>query len=140
THPVKPWITTADLRADMRYVAKMSARNHCVSVAKAQNDVVNPTNLCRALDDGVQDRLHVRRRAANDAEHLGGCGLRLQGFAQFCVAFLDFFEQPHVLDSDHRLVGEGLKENDLLVSEGSYLRSADHNRADSKTLPQQRCG
>ena len=37
----------------------------------------------RALDDGVEHRLHVGRRAADDAEHLGGRRLMLQRLAQF---------------------------------------------------------
>ena len=77
-------------------------------LAESQHHVINPTNPCGALDDGVEHRLHVRRRPADDAEHLGGCRLMLQGFAQFCVALLQFFEQPHVLDGDDRLGGESL--------------------------------
>ena len=92
----------------------MSPRNHSVTVAEPQHHVINSANLCGALDDRVEHRLHVRRRAADDAEHLGRCRLMLQGFAQFCVALLEFLEQPHVLDGDHRLVGEGLKQLDLL--------------------------
>jgi len=34
----------------------------------------------------------------------------------------DFVEQPYVLDRDHRLVSEGRKQLDLLVSEGRNLR------------------
>ena len=37
----------------------------------------------------------------------------LQGLAQFCVALLDFLEQPHVLDGDDRLIGEGFEKLDL---------------------------
>ena len=33
----------------------------------------------------------------------------LQSFAQFCVALLYLFEQPDVLDSDHRLRGKSLE-------------------------------
>ena len=77
---------------------------------KSQHHVIDPANPRGALDDGVEHRLHVRRRAADDAEHLGRCRLMLQRLAQFCVALLDFFEQPHVLDGDHRLVGEGFEE------------------------------
>ena len=43
--------------------------------------------------------------------------LMLQGLAQFGVALAEFLEQPHVLDGDHRLVGEGLEKRDLLVGE-----------------------
>ncbi len=56
----------------------MSPRNHSVALAESQHHVINPTNPRRALDDGVEHRLHVRRRAADDAEHLGRCRLMLQ--------------------------------------------------------------
>ena len=117
-HPAKRWLINADFFAASRceYGTKMSPRNHSVSLAESQQHVINPTNPSGALDDGVEDRLHVRRRAADDAEHLGRCRLMLQGLAQFCVALLQFFEQPHVLDRDHRLIGEGFEESDLLVS------------------------
>ena len=95
----------------------MSPRNHSVPLAESQHHVINPTNPRGALDDGVEHRLHVRGRAADDAEHLGGRGLMLQRLAQFCVALAEFFEQPHVLDGDHRLVGEGLDEIDLPLGE-----------------------
>ena len=36
--------------------------------------------------------------------------------------FLEFFEQPHVLDRDNCLVGEGFKELDLRRGEGAHLR------------------
>ena len=66
----------------------MSPRNHNVSLAQSQHHVIDPTNPSRALDDGVEHRLHVRGRAADDAEHLSRCRLMLQGLAQFCVALL----------------------------------------------------
>ena len=56
----------------------MSPRNHSVSLVESQHHVIDPANPGGALDDGVEDRLHVRRRAADDAEHLGGCRLMLQ--------------------------------------------------------------
>ena len=89
-----------------------------------------PQTLCGALDDGVEHRLHVRGRAADDAEHLGRCRLMLQRLAQFCIALLDFFEQPHVLDGDHGLVGKGFEKRDLFLGERSDLRSANVNRPD----------
>ena len=56
----------------------MSPRNHTVPLAESQHHVINPTNPGCALDDGVEHRLHVRRRAADDAEHLGRRCLMLQ--------------------------------------------------------------
>ena len=108
----------------------MSPRNHNVSLVESQHDVINPTNPSRALDDGVQDGLHVRGRAADDAEHLGRCRLMLQGLAQFSVALPEFFEQPHVLDGDYGLIGERLKERDLFVSKRSNFPSPNVDCAD----------
>ena len=67
----------------------MSPRNHSVFLVESQHHIINPTNPGGALDDGVEDRLHVRGRAADDAEHLGGRGLMLQRLAQFRVALLN---------------------------------------------------
>ena len=97
---------------------KMSPRNQSVALAKSQHHVINPTNLGGALDDGVEYRLHVRGRAADDTEHLGSRCLMFEGFAQFRVALLQFFEQPDVLDRDNGLVGESFYESDLLFRKG----------------------
>src|SRR5688572_26589452 len=94
---------------------KMSSRNHASSLAESQLNIVDSTNSRCALNDSIEHRLHVGRRAADYAEHLGGCGLMLQRLAQLCIAFLQFFKQPHVLDGDDRLGCEGLKEFDLLL-------------------------
>ena len=48
--------------------------------------VIDPTNPRRALGNGIEDRLHVRRRTADDAEYLGRRRLMLQRLAQLCVA------------------------------------------------------
>ena len=37
------------------------------------------------------------------------------------VTSLEFLEQPHVLDGDHGLVGEGFKQLDLRRGEGAHL-------------------
>ena len=93
----------------------MSPRNHSVALVESQHHVVNAANPRRALDDGVEHRLHVGGRAADDAEHLGGRRLMLQRLAQFCVALLNLFEQADILDRDHCLVGEGFEKFDLFV-------------------------
>ena len=89
-----------------------------VSLAESQHHVINPTNPRGALDDGVEYRLNVRRRAADDAEHLGRCRLMLQRFAQFRIALLDLLEQADILDGDHRLIGESFKQRDLFIVNG----------------------
>ena len=112
----------------------MSPRNHIVPLVESQHHVINPANPRGALDDGVEHRLHVRRRAADDAEHLGRCRLMLQRLAQFRVALLDFLEQAHVLDGDDRLVGEGFEQLDLLVGERPDLQSANDESPRSRYL------
>ena len=87
-HPAKLWLIRTDLNVDDGYRTKMSPRNHSVAFVESQHHVINPTNPGGALDDGVEDRLHVRGRAADNAEHLSRCCLMLQGLAQFGVAFL----------------------------------------------------
>ena len=47
-----------------------------------------------------------------------GRRLLLQRLREVAVARLQLLEQPHVLDGDDRLVGEGLEQRDLLVREG----------------------
>ena len=90
-----------------------------------------------ALRRCIEHRLHVGRRAADDAEHLGCCGLMLQRLAQLCVRSLNFLEQAHVFDRDHCLIGESLKKLDLLISEGPYFRSADNDRSDGHIFAEQ---
>ena len=58
----------------------MSPRNHSVVFLQSQHHVINPTNPRGALDDGVEDWLHIGGRSADDAEHLGRCRLVLQRF------------------------------------------------------------
>ena len=129
-HPAILWRIDTDLDAANGYGTKMSSRNHCVPLAESQHHVIDPANPCRALDDGVEHRLHVRRRAADDAEHLGRRRLMLQRLAQFRVALAEFLEQAHVFDSDHRLVGEGLEKCDLLFGERPHLAAANDDDAD----------
>src|SRR5262249_5350697 len=64
--------------------------------------------------------------------------LLLQRLAQFPRARLDLVEQPHVLDRDHRLVGEGREQLHLLVGEGPYRGARQREHADRSSLAQQR--
>ena len=67
----------------------MSPRNNSVPLVESQHHVINPTNPSGTLDDGIEDWLHVRGRAADNAEHLGRCRLMFQRLAQFCIALLE---------------------------------------------------
>ena len=75
----------------------------------------------RILSNHIQHWLDVRRRAGDHAQDFARRGLLLQCLSEIAVAFLQFFEQPHVLDGDHRLVSEGFEQLDLHRSEGTHL-------------------
>src|SRR5262249_40175822 len=108
THPVNAWLICTDLETGNGHRTKMSPRNPNVPLVKSQYHIIDPTNPGRALDDGVEDGLHIGGRAAYDAEHLGCCRLMLQCLTQFCIPFLQLLKQPDILDGNDGLVGEGL--------------------------------
>src|SRR5262249_38864868 len=99
--------------------------------------VIDPTNPSSTLDDRVKHRLYVRRRAADNAKHLGGRRLMFQSFPQFCIALLDLLEQSDILDGDDRLVGEGLQKRNLFLRKRTHLRPANMDRPDRNSLAQE---
>ena len=62
----------------------------------------------------------------------------LQRLRQFAGAGLHALEQPHVLDRDRRLVGEGRDQLDLLVGERPHLVTRQGQNADRVALAQHR--
>src|SRR5262249_27989435 len=76
-HPANMWLIHTDLGVGNGHGTKMSPRNHSGSLAESQANIIDSANPCRTLDDGVEDRLHVRRRAADDPEYLTRCRLML---------------------------------------------------------------
>src|SRR5437773_9855996 len=80
--------------------------------------------------DRVEYRLHIRLRLADYTQDLARGGLLLQGLGEVAIAGFQLFEQPYILDGDDRLIGEGLKERDLLILEGLGLVPAHGCRSD----------
>jgi hypothetical protein len=99
---------------------------------------IGPQQADGAGQDCVEHRLHIRLRAADDAQDVAGSGLRVQRRRQLAVARLQLREQAHVLDGDHGLVGEGLEKCDLLVGEGSHLHPANGDHAGGHAFSHQR--
>src|SRR5262249_42303231 len=104
-YPANLWLINRPHGAN-GYRTKMSTRNHSVPVSESQHHVIDPTNASGALNNRIENRLHIRRRAADDPEHLCGRRLMFQRLAQFCIAVSQLFEQSHVLDGDYGLGGE----------------------------------
>src|SRR5262245_36411677 len=76
--------------------------------------ILSFTQPGRIFCDYVQHRLNVGRRAGNDAQDFTCRRLLLQ-------RLLEFVEKPHILNGDHGLVCEGLKQLDLRRGEGTRL-------------------
>src|SRR5262249_24223868 len=72
------------------------------------------------LADSFEHWLDVSRRTRNNAQHVRGCFLLFQRFRQLVRTLLLRLEQPRILDSDHRLIGESLRQLNLLVGERTY--------------------
>ena len=85
-------------------------------------------------DDGIENWLDVGRRAGDDPQDLARRRLLLERFGQRAVPRLQLGEQPHVLDRDHRLVGEGLENLDLPVREWAGLTSQHDDATDGRAL------
>src|SRR5262245_11242552 len=61
------------------------------------------------LDQGVEHRLQVECRAADDLEQVCSRCLLLKGLAELGGTGLYLFKQSYVLDCNHGLVGERLE-------------------------------
>ena len=92
----------------------------------------------RARRDDVEDRPGVGLGPADRAQHLTRRRLPGERPGQFAVPLLQFREQSHVLDGDDGLVGEGLKQRDLLVRERIHLGAPKVDRAHCRPFPKQR--
>src|SRR5262245_20095282 len=84
---------------------------------------VRLTQAGRRLDERIEHRLQIERRAADDLEHVGGGGLLLEGFAQLV-------EQPRILDRNDGLFREIAHKLHLLVAERSHLLPINGYRSD----------
>ena len=67
--------------------------------------------------DGVERRAQLMAHIGEELR------LVLARDFELTALVLDFVEQPHVLDGDHRLIGEGFDKLDLLVGERLRLRT-----------------
>ena len=100
---------------------RSSGSRSCLSALR-----ILPQHLGDA-DDGVERRAQL---VAHVGEELR---LVLARICELAALVLDFVEQPHVLDRDHRLVGEGRDQLDLLVGERPHR--APHQGNDANRTP-----
>src|SRR5215831_2668268 len=94
----------------------------------------SPQNDTGKADDRIQRRAQLMTDIGEKLRFVTVGGLEL------FVLVLDFLEQTNIFNSDHRLVGESLKEGDLFVRERTNLRSPDPYNAQGNSFTQQWCG
>src|ERR1700751_5586453 len=93
-----------------------------ISVPTEDVAEVGLTDACSLVQYGSENRLKVIRRARYDAQHVGRRRLLLQRLAKFG-------EQPRILEGDHRLIGKGLHQLDLLGAERAHRLAAECKHA-----------
>ena len=79
-----------------------------------------PLKLDRVGNDSRQHGFEIKSGAHRLTDFAQSFQLTHRA-CQFIRSLLQFFEQPHILDGDHRLVREGLKQLDLRRSEGAHF-------------------
>jgi hypothetical protein len=96
---------------------------------------------CLALSYGVEYGLHIGLRPADDSQYLACRRLLLQrlgdlrmGFREGAILFLKLLKQTDVLDRNDGLLGEGLEELDLTLSEWSRRFPRYRDRADGLAI------
>jgi hypothetical protein len=124
--------------------------------ANPADDLTRSLAVLHDIAEGLPDLAEVRRLGAKPtqggdrlSDFVGDRGREVPhggdavGVRKRHRALFLGFEQPHVFDRDHRLIGEGLEKRDLLVAEGSDFHSPYQNYSNGDPLAQQRrrkCG
>src|SRR5262249_41986545 len=82
-------------------------------------------------DDGIERRAQLVAHAGDELR------LVLAGKPQLAALVLDFVEQPHVLDGNHSLIGEGGGKLDLSLGEWAHHPAHQHDDANRNSFAQQ---
>ena len=81
---------------------------------------------------------NVGRRGCDHPQDVAAAGLVGQRLSQVAGLRLHLVEQPHILDRDHGLVGEGLQQLLVMDGEGTDLYPRDTDHADRRAAVHQR--
>src|SRR5271165_2974112 len=91
--------------------------------------VLSLADSSRRLDQSLQHRLQLGSRLADDLEYVAGRGLIFERLLQIAGAPPQVVEKARILDGDHRLVGEGSDECNLLLGEPLDPRASEEQPA-----------
>src|SRR4030095_9052079 len=106
-------------------------------VVVVDDAAVGARQLDGSTHDGVENRLQVQR-GADGAANFTERFQFLDRARQLARTGLELGEQTYVLDRDDRLVREGCRQLDLLISEGPSLVSQQGEDSDKRALPHHR--
>ena len=94
----------------LRRMAVRSRERQHLAVHSVNGPMLGIAKSGCVLNQRIQHRLQVKSRAAYDFQYFAGRRLLVQRFGEIAVAFLQFFEQSHVLDGDNGLIGKGFEQ------------------------------
>ncbi len=92
----------------------------------------------RGLDYGVEHRLQIEGRTADQLQQVARRGLVFERLFEVARAGLQFAEQPRILHRDDRLVGKGAHQFDLPLGERLDPQPGERNHADRLAVAQER--
>ena len=110
--------------------AMLFLENEVVAIFQRYQGIVGLAKPAGTLDDGLENRPDIRRRGGDHAENVAAAGLVSQRLGKIARLRLHLVEQTDVLDGDHRLVGEGRGQFDLLGGERTRFRARQDDDAD----------
>src|SRR5215467_7589257 len=114
------------MRDAAQTIAKHLKDRRIIGIAKAR----------RGLDQRIKHPLQIEGRPTDDLQNFRRGRLLFQRFLQFALAGLLGLKQPRVLDSDHRLICEGLEQLNFFVRERSWLGARHYDGAKRSSIPQ----
>ena len=98
---------------------------------------VRARELDGAADDRGEDGVEIER-GADRASDIAEGGELLDRAGELLRPRLQLGQQAGVLDRDHRLIGEGLEERDLVVGEPAGFAAGHRDRPDRLVVTEQR--
>src|SRR5262249_49264876 len=118
TQSMSPILIHKFLRCVMRRYRTIS-----VTLEAEERAELGLANMHRILQHGLEHRLQLTRRSADNLEHVGCRSLLLQRFPQFV-------EQPRILDGDDGLRSKILHQRNLLFGKRSNFLAVDAENSD----------
>src|SRR6266568_5260029 len=110
--------------------AVMCSDMKLVMLTQENNRIIGLAKPASTFGESPQDGLDIGRRSCNHAKYLARRRLLFERFTKLATTRLHLVEQTNILDCDHRLVGEGSDQLDLLISEWRYYLPAQCQHAD----------